>query len=93
MRSDYKVVGLNGPRRIIFIEDLNLGRMSVTNDAEAVMNDVHSNYSGKPRVVYKDSDGLWWEMIPSDHPWEGSIIGFERFHGVAWDILKDKELK
>jgi DNA polymerase elongation subunit (family B) len=87
MKSDYRVVTFNGPRRIIFIEDLNLGRMSITNNAEEVFLDVQSNFQGNPRVVYKDTDGLWWEIKYVN--WHAT---FERFHGVAWDILKDKDL-
>ena len=87
MRSDYRVITFNSPRRIIFIEDLNLGRMSITNNAEEVFLDVQSNFQGNPRVVYKDTDGLWWEIKYAN--WNTT---FERFHGVAWDILKDKDL-
>ena len=87
LRTDYQVITFNGPRRIIFIEDLNLGRMSVTNDAEAVLEDVWSKFSGNPRVVYKDSDGIWSEIVYCNF-----AISFKPWHGVAWDILQDKTL-
>jgi hypothetical protein len=90
MRSDYRVITFNGPRRIIFIEDLNLGRMSVTNDAYAVLQDVWSNFQGHPRVVYKDSEGVWSEIILKE-AWTQNVT-FKPWHGVAWDILQDKEL-
>jgi hypothetical protein len=36
----------------------------------------------------KATDNEWWEMIREDHPWEGHVISFERWHGLEWDILK-----
>lgn len=78
---------------IVYIEDVDVG-MSVTNDAENVYNYINENYSHDAptpkcwRVVYKDTQGEWWEMIPYDHAWCGLEIGFERWHGIEWDALK-----
>lgn len=93
-RSDWGVVEMNRNHNIIFIEDHNTGRMSVTNDAENVYEYINEHFSHvaptpkRWRVVYKDSEGKWWEMIPNDHAWSGWDIGFKKWHGLTWDILK-----
>ena len=73
---------------VLFIQDLNLGGRSVTNDAEQVLAWCREKHGKDIRVVYKDTDNEWWEMIREDHPWEGHVISFERWHGLEWDILK-----
>ena len=87
-RSQWRVVEIQ--KDIVFIEDLN-GSVSVTNDAENVFATVTSQkFSDDPitRVVYKDSDGEWWEIINNHTTWMGTGIGFERWDGLAWDLLK-----
>jgi hypothetical protein len=61
-RSDWEYVAFTGEPGIIFIRDLNLGRMSVTNDAEAVVMEINLAFPGK-RVVYRDTDGMWDELV------------------------------
>lgn len=46
----------------VFLVDKNLGRRSVTNDAEAVTEWCQQVYPGK-RVIYRDSMGRWDEML------------------------------
>lgn len=71
---------------IIFIRDRNLGRMSVTNDAEKVYHWIHGiTYPGR-RVVYQDSEGDWAEIVGSG-PY-GMNITFKPWHGLDWDILQ-----
>ena len=45
----------------VFLVDLDLGNMSVTNDAERVYECVQRDYPGK-RVIYLDSMGKWDEI-------------------------------
>lgn len=50
----------------IYIIDLNLGSVSVTNDAENVLSEINYNNDiiGK-KVLYKDSESLWSEIVPT----------------------------
>lgn len=59
-KSDYTIIRHDG---FIIIEDLNLGRMSVTNDIENVVKRLARNYSlDYTRVIYRDSDGHYFEI-------------------------------
>jgi uncharacterized protein Veg len=53
MKSDWDYVDIT--KDIVFIRDLNLGRMSVTNDAENVYGKLKETYPNH-RIVYLDSD-------------------------------------
>lgn len=96
MRAQFAMVEMNYKHNIIFIEDIanHTGGTTITNDAEAVFKHIDENYSHAAptpmywRVVYKDTDNEWWEMIREDHPWEGHVISFERWNGLVWDALK-----
>ena len=57
-RAKYTYVG--GNDTTVYIADLNIG-MSVTNDAEGVVEDVINRFGSK-RIVYRDSDGRWDEL-------------------------------
>ena len=46
----------------IWIVDLDDGAMSVTNDAEAVVEQVVKDFGDK-RVIYRDSEGQWDELL------------------------------
>jgi len=46
----------------VFIIDNDDGHMSVTNDAEAVVQHLNSIYPNK-RIVYKDTEGEWTELL------------------------------
>jgi hypothetical protein len=53
---------------ILIIEDLNLGRMSVTNNAEGVINEIYEKLGSSIHnyhIIYKDSEGIWDQLIPS----------------------------
>lgn len=98
MKSNWLMVEMNHAHNIIFIEDVSnkMGGPSITNDAEAVygyIDDCYSHAAPTPmrwRIVYKDTNNEWWEMIPNDEAWSGLEIGFERWHGLVWDALKGK---
>lgn len=52
---------------ILFIEDLNLGRMSVTNNMENVLSEIRDKIGEKiigAKIIYKDSEGFWDGVIP-----------------------------
>lgn len=57
--SDWDIVSVERDR--VFVVDLNLGNLSVTNDAEAVWKTIQQVYPGK-RLVYRDSMDQWDEI-------------------------------
>jgi hypothetical protein len=62
-RSDYRH-GLEeyAGRNVLVIEDLNLGKMSVTNDIESVIEEIAQREMLNPveyMIVYRDSKGVW----------------------------------
>ena len=92
MKSDWeyvhKEIHKGDPMEVIvFIRDLNLGRMSVTNDAEAVFEACQKAH-GRCRVIYKDSEDEWWEIAQAAgwSPGEWRIV-FRPWHGMVWDKL------
>ena len=89
MRSDWERVKQYSTENesIVFIRDLNLGRMSVTNDAESVFADCQALY-GPCRVVYEDSQGDMTEIVGTRHDPSRWNIDFRPWHGIVWDILQ-----
>jgi hypothetical protein len=98
VRAQFAMVLKDYVHNIIFIEDISnhTGGTTITNDAEAVFKHIDENYSHAAptpffwRVVYKDTDNQWWEMIPTYNEvgdTDREII-FERWHGHVWDKLK-----
>lgn len=74
---------------IVFIEDIShlTGGMTITNNAEAVYHHLRSYY-GAVRVVYKCTDGTWWEICRvADEPGEWRVA-FAEWNGLVWDQLK-----
>ena len=100
MRAQFAMVEMDYKHNIIFIEDIanHTGGCTITNDAEAVFKHINENYShASPtpmywRVVYKDTDHEWWELVPnvdvSKKIGEGRFITFEKWHSHEWDALK-----
>ena len=73
VRSDFTVIRVQ--ERIVFIVDNDNG-LSVTNDAEAVvdhLNDIYPSF----RVVYRDTDGNWDELVHVD----GVFKRYAPYHG------------
>jgi len=62
MRSD-SLITMRG--RIVYVEDLNMGRMSVTNDIENVVDKVFEQVSINDidGIIYRDSDGVFDAVI------------------------------
>lgn len=86
LRCDFEYVKTTDD--IIFIKDLNRGRMSVTNDADEVFRLINKIVFPGRRVVYQDSDGEWFEMV-MNHGTDWSEVGFKQWHGEVWDILSN----
>ena len=88
MKSNWTIEHLDTKNQIVYIEDLN-GPTSVTNDVESVLQHIKINYGTRYRLVYKDTDGEWWEAkrMHGTHPAEWRMV-FERWHGIEWDILR-----
>lgn len=93
VRSTWAVVEIDAKNMIFYIEDIcdKTGQMSITNDAENVCNYIRQKHGNDYRVVYKDTEGEWWEIVKiygSSVNWFGQTVSFKRWHGLAWDILK-----
>jgi hypothetical protein len=101
MRAQFTMVEMDYKHNIIFIEDIanHTGGMTITNDAEAVFEHIDENYSHAAptplfwRVVYKDTDNEWWEIVPTVGKYLGTPntllnVGFNKWHGHTWDALK-----
>jgi predicted transcriptional regulator len=86
-RCDFEYVEIT--EDIVFIRDTNKGKMSVTNDADEVYRLIHNLVFPGRRVVYMDSTGEWWEIVPGpDHNWPTDIsVAFKQWHGKVWDAL------
>lgn len=82
-RANYTIDWIEG---IVLITDLNLGGMSVTNDAEAVIADLAITSGDLSRVIvlYRDSAGDWAELRTHN----GRFAGFQ----ALGDIDRDKAL-
>ena len=61
---------------VVYIVDTN-GPLSVTNDAEGVVATLNDIYP-KHRVIYRDSDGLWDELMHD----KGTFAGFKPYRGA-----------
>jgi hypothetical protein len=68
-RSSYTIVKVTPEK--VFLVDNNLGGLSVTNDAEAVVAEVWKLHPGR-RIIYQDSDGDWAELCH----FKGTFSGF-----------------
>lgn len=61
--ADYSVTKVTD--EVVYLQDLNLGRKSVTNDAEAVVHDLHERWPGR-RFFYVDTEGEAAELLHVD---------------------------
>lgn len=62
---DYRQSTIDGAP-VLLIVDLDIGNMSLTNDAENVLAEIAAKMPGPLtafRVFYRDSDGAWDEMV------------------------------
>ena len=92
MKAMVTVVERDIKNDIVFVEDLSnlTGSITITNDAENVVDYFRSLYGNRVRVVYKDTDQEWWEIVWSiDH--RGTDVWFKQWHGLFWDKLTKVE--
>jgi hypothetical protein len=59
LTADFEYVKIT--LEVVWIRDLDLGSISVTNDAVGVCRRVWHDYPGR-RVIYQDSEGAWDEL-------------------------------
>jgi hypothetical protein len=87
MRSNWHVHDRDHEHKIVYIVDENRG-MSVTNDAENVLVYFTNTLGSDWRVIYKDTDGEWWEMDwgAGWGPGEWRVV-FKPWRGLVLDIL------
>lgn len=78
VKARYEIVGVTDKTisqfNTVFIEDVGHGHTrSVTNDAEAVVYELMNKYAFPPniRIVYKDSDGRWDELLHDGDQFSG----------------------
>lgn len=57
----------------MIISDVGSTSMSITNDAEAVVHELHKQGLGKRKLFYYDSEGKLDELL---HDGKGNFIGF-----------------
>lgn len=90
MRACSRFRDRDDKNNIVFIEDManQTGGMTITNDAEAVVNYYRSIYGNQVRIVYLDTDKEWWEIVWTLERHHGTSVDFKPWHGLAWDILK-----
>ena len=92
MRSKFSLVSRDMKNNIVFIEDDcdangDPRYMSVTNDAENVVDYWRSIYGNRIRIVYRDTDMEWWEIVWSLELDAGTVVSFKQWHGHMWDKL------
>jgi len=87
MGAMYKILEIKD--KIAFLEDISeqVGGMTITNDAENIYHIVTIAHKVN-RVVYKCTDGTWWEIVPTTDEPGGWRITFAEWHGEVWDRLK-----
>jgi hypothetical protein len=63
----------------IYLADENDGAMSITNDAEAVVMWANKLYPNR-RIIYRDTEGYWDELVHEDGVFKHFEFGFRDFH-------------
>jgi hypothetical protein len=62
----------------VFLIDPDNGSMSITNDAENVVEYCLLMYGNK-RIIYLDTNLEWWELLHDDK----AFVGFRHYDGFA----------
>jgi hypothetical protein len=93
MRASSRFRDRDEKNNIVFVEDManQTGGMTITNDAEAVVDYYRTIYGNRVRIVYLDTDGEWWEIVWQIRNSGGNYVAFKPWNGLAWDILSRKE--
>lgn len=89
MKAMVTHVDYDKENNITFLEDLSntTGSMTITNDAENVVDWCRSIYGNRIRIVYKDTENEWWEIKWTLERHHGTTVDFKQWHGLEWDIL------
>ena len=91
VRSRFNTVDRDTKNNIVYIEDdcdaNGDAKMSVTNDAENVVDYWRSIYGNRIRIVYRDTNMEWWELDWYLHDPSRTDVQFKRWHGLVWDKL------
>ena len=86
----WAMVDFDADHGIVWIEDEcdanGDAKMSVTNDAEYVVQMLHKRYGSNIRIVYRDTMMEWWEIVHT-YNIAFTTIKFKPWHGLEWDIL------
>jgi len=92
MKAMVTVIERDVENNIVFLEDKShlAGSITITNDAEHVVDYCRALYGNRVRVVYKDTDQEWWEIVWSIDL-RGTDVSFKRWHGLFWDKLSRVE--
>ena len=94
MRAKLTLTSRDIENNIVFLKDMSnqfIG-MSITNDAENVVNYYRSIYGNRVRVVYEDTENELWEIVwVNKMNFHGTFVSFKPWYGLAWDILSRKE--
>ena len=92
MKAKFTIVERNPEDNIVFLHDNAHGyHMTITNDAESVVDYCRSLYGNRVRVVYLDTDEEWWEIVWSLELDAGTVVSFKPWHGMVWDKLSKVE--
>jgi hypothetical protein len=89
MRARSGIIERDEKNNIVFLRDLSPfdGGMTITNDAEAVVNYYRSVYGNRVRIVYLDTNSEWWELDWAMHDPTRVDVAFKPWYGVVWDKL------
>ena len=74
MNAIYKIAKVT-PTKVFIIDQDKPGCLSVTNDAEAVVEAVCRHYPGR-RIIYRDTTGQWDELVHA----KGSFVDFAPYN-------------
>jgi hypothetical protein len=93
MRARSGIVERDEKNNIVFVKDLSPydGGMTITNDAEAVVDYYRSVYGNRVRIVYLDTNEEWWEILWTLERHRGTTVDFKPWHGLVWDKLSKVE--
>ena len=85
MKSNWNIIERDAKHELVFIEDTSnqMGGMTITNDAEAVLTFFQLRYGKSWQVVYTDTEGEKFLLDWSDY-WG---VRFTRWEGLAWYLL------
>lgn len=96
MKATVSLVEYDSKNNIVFLEDISnmTGAMSITNDAENVVIWYRAVYGNSVRIVYKDTEQEWWEIVWTieRHQIRPAVF-FKPWHSIEWDILSRKEVQ